>query len=58
MFWLHFALGIVLTALQAGIKNPGTLYKERTILLEIGELIDQVVAGIPEPPRPPEVLNG
>ena len=42
MNWLHFALGIVLTALQSAVKNPATLAKEHAILAEIRDLIDQI----------------
>lgn len=43
MNWLHFALGIVVTGLQAAVKNPQSLAKEYAILGEIRDLIDQIV---------------
>jgi hypothetical protein len=46
MTWLHFALGFVLAALQASIKNPQSLAQEAKILEEIYLLIGVIMKDI------------
>lgn len=46
-FLQRFALNTVVTLLQAGVKNPLSLTKERSILVQIRDLINQVLDGIP-----------
>jgi len=43
--YIHFALGLILGALQASIKNPASLAKEKMILLEIRNLINELFPG-------------
>lgn len=45
MNWLHFAIGILITALQSTIKNPGSLAKEKLILLQVRDHINEIFPG-------------
>lgn len=45
MNWLHMGLGIVVSALHASVKNPDSLKKEKSVLLEIRDLINGLFPG-------------
>lgn len=47
MNWLHFALGILVPALQMAVKNPASVQKEMAILAEVRDLLNQIVPAAP-----------
>ncbi len=44
-FWYTFAIGVVLSALKAAIKNPASVQQEKAILLEIRNDISVLFPG-------------
>lgn len=45
MNWTQFAIGILLTAIKAAVKNPASIQSEKGILLEIRNDINMLFPG-------------
>jgi hypothetical protein len=49
MNMVNVILMMLLPILQMSVKNPKSLAKERVLLTQIRDLLDQIIAGIPDP---------